>query len=367
MRRPLIGLICLALTLWSTICAAGVRIKDVAKIEGMSSRHLVGYGLVVGLDRTGDSRRSELTIQSVVNMMQRFGVRVSAEQMRLRNVAAVMVTAQLPPFARPGQKIDVQVSSLGDAQSLEGGTLLLTPLVGPDGQFWARAQGALSTGGFNVQSIGGDRLRKNYTLVGTLPGGASVERSNQLELARDNRIRLTLNEPDFTTAVNLAEAINGGVGSEVATASDAVQVTVQVPAEYQQRVPEFISLIEGLETETDEVARVVINERTGTIVVGSHVTIKPVAVSHGNLSVEIKAKPVISQPPPFSQGETVVVPETQTQVTDEGGRLVVLEESATVADVAKALNSLGVAPRDIIAVFQALKQAGALKAELIIM
>jgi flagellar P-ring protein precursor FlgI len=367
MRRYLLTLLVLWLLPGVVWPAPGARIKDVAKVRGMSSKKLVGYGLVVGLDRTGDTRRSELTIQSVVNMMQRFGIRVSRQQMRLRNVAAVMVTAELPPFARTGQKVDVQVSSLGDAQSLEGGTLLMSPLVGPDGQLWARAQGPLATGGFNVRSIGGDRVRKNYTLVARVPGGATVERDYQVSVTQGDQIFIALDEPDFTTAVRLAQAINRSLGSEVATATDAVQVAVTVPADYRQRIPEFISMIEGLETDTDEPARVVVNERTGTVVVGGNVTLKPVAVSHGNLSVEIQTTPVISQPPPFSQGETVVVPQTQTRVTDEGGQLVVLEESATVADVAKALNALGVGSRDIIAIFQALKQAGALKAELIIL
>ncbi len=365
MRR--VQTIIVALLLMPALAWPGVRIKDVARVKGMSSKKLVGYGLVVGLDRTGDTRRSQLTIQSVVNMMQRFGLKISRRQLRLRNVAAVMVTAELPPFARSGQRIDVQVSSLGDAQSLEGGTLLMSPLVGPDGKLWAWAQGALSTGGFNIRSIGGDRVRKNYTLVGRVPGGATVERDYQVNLVEGNQIFLSLDEPDFTTAVKMAQAINAKVGTQVATATDAVQVAVNVPDQYREKVPEFISLIEELQTDTDEPARVVVNERTGTVVVGGNVTLKPAAVSHGNLSVEIKATPVISQPPPFSQGQTVVVPQTQTRVTEEGGRLVVLQESATVADVAKALNALGVGTRDIIAIFQALKEAGALKAELIIM
>jgi len=348
---------------------AGVRIKDIAKIQGLRGTQLIGYGLVVGLDGTGDGRRSLFTIQSVTNMLKRFGITVPQHRVRLENVAAVMVTAQIPPFMKVGSRVDVIVSSLGDATSLEGGTLLLTPLFGPDGTLYAMAQGPVSIGGFNVETIGGERVRKNYTLVGRVPEGATVEKEIPQDFVKDQKLSLVLENPDFTTANRLAQAINQDLGKHIAVPVDAAQVTVNIPPDYQNPggIVDFISRVESLEITPDEVARVVVNERTGTIIVGEKVTISTVAVSHGNLSIEITTIPVISQPPPFSKGKTVVVPQTETRVTTEEARMMVIEQTASVKDVAYALNALGVTPRDIIAIFQALKEAGALKAELIIM
>lgn len=358
----------IAIALFAPLCLAGTRLKDLARLQGLPSTKLIGYGLVAGLDATGDSRRSLMAQHSVLNMLKRFGIVLPDEQMRLRNVAAVMVTAELPPFLTPGATLDVTVSSLGDASSLEGGTLLLTPLVDGNGKQFAGAQGPLSIGGFNVETIGGDRIRKNYTLVGRVPNGATLSAASPVILSNDAILTWQLFSPDFTTATRLAAAINGRFGNGAAVARDAAHIEVRVPPQSNgEDLVSVISELESLEAEPDEIARVIVNERTGTVVVGENVSLLPVAVAHGSLSIEIKTTPVISQPEYLSQGKTVVVPETQTKITDAGGRLVVFEKSANVRDVAKALNALGVTPRDVVAIFQALKQAGALKAELIVM
>lgn len=344
-----------------------VRTKDIAVVQGLHSMDLVGYGLVVGLDGTGDTKRSLVALQTATNMLKRFGINVPAGQMRLKNIAAVMVTATVPPFMPAGSGLDVIVSSMGDAKSLEGGTLVLTPLVDGEGRLFARAQGALSIGGFNIESIGGDRIRKNYALVGRVPNGATLVRDSQVSSLPDSALRLALKTPDFTTAVRLAEAINTNFNNEIANALNAVQIFVNIPAGFKNKVADFISEIENLKIDPDVEARVVVNERTGTVVVGENVALSPVAIAHSNLRIEVQTTPVISQPAPFSQGQTVVTPQTQTTVSDTEGRLLVVEQSANVREVARALNALGVKPRDIVAIFQALKEAGALKAKLIIM
>lgn len=357
-----------AIALLAPIFLAGTRMKDLARLQGLQSTKLIGYGLAAGLDGTGDSRRSLMAQHSVLNMLKRFGIVLPDEQMRLRNVAAVMVTAELAPFLAPGATLDVTASSLGDATSLEGGTLLLTPLVDANGREFATAQGPLSIGGFNVETIGGDRVRKNYTLVGRVPNGATLTAASPVKLPSNAVLTWQLFSPDFTTATRLAAAVNERFGRDAAVARDAARVEVRVPPQStSEDLVRFISQLEALEAEPDELARVIVNERTGTVVVGENVSLLPVAVAHGSLSIEIKTTPMISQPEYLSQGKTVVVPETQTRITDAGGRLVVLEKSANVRDVAMALNALGVTPRDVVAIFQALKQAGALKAELIVM
>ncbi|MDZ7373226.1 MAG: flagellar basal body P-ring protein FlgI [candidate division KSB1 bacterium] len=367
LRKP--GLLVVLLLSHSAFSWAGVKIKQIAELEGLGPTKLVGYGLVVGLDGTGDSRRSIATLQSVANMLKRFGLTVPQNELRVDNVAAVMVTADLPPFAHPGTRIDVQVSSLGDAESLEGGTLLLTPLVDGSGEVYALAQGAVSIGGFNISTIGGERVRKNYALVGRVPNGAVVKKQAPASIPGDGNLRLVLRNPDFTSARRVADAINQRFGQEIAVAIDAGAVQLAVPEEVRApgKLVAFLSDLESVETEPDQVARVVVNERTGTVVVGGDVRISTVAVAHGNLTVRIATTPIISQPTPFSQGQTVVVPETQTTVETEEASLTVLRESATVDDLVKALNALGVTPRDLIAIFQALKEAGALRAELVIL
>jgi len=346
-----------------------VRVKEIAQLEGLGPTKLIGYGLVVGLDGSGDSRRSMATLQSVANMLKRFGITVPQRELRADNVAAVMVTADLPPFAKPGSRIDVQVSSLGDAESLEGGTLLLTPLVDASGTVYAVAQGPVSIGGFNINTIGGEKVRKNYALVGRVPNGAVVKKEAPGAVPDGGTLRLILKNPDFTTAARVAEAINQQFGRDIAVAVDAGAVELTVPEESRSpgKLVAFLSQLEAVEAEPDQVAKVVVNERTGTVVIGGDVRISAVAVAHGNLTVRITTTPIISQPAPFSQGQTVVVPETQTTVRTERASLTVIQDTASVDDLVKALNALGVTPRDLIAIFQALKEAGALKAELVIL
>ena len=348
---------------------AGVRIKEIAQLQGARQVQILGYGLVVGLDGTGDSRQSLIANQSVRNMLKHFAITVPAKRMNVRNVAAVIVTANILPFVKVGSRIDVIVSSLGDATSLEGGTLLLTPLMGPDGQIYARAQGAVSIGGFNINTIGGEKVRRNYALVGRVPAGAVLEKEIKQNFTDGNSISIILRNPDFTTADRIAKQVNQTFGNGIAVAKDAAQIVVTIPANYKAdgKMVEFVSAIESLEIEPDQIAKVVVNERTGTVVIGENVTVSPVAISHGNLNVQISAMPIISQPAPFSRGQTVVVPQTQTNVETEKSKVMVMENATNVQQIAKALNALGVTSRDIIAIFQALKEVGALKAELIIM
>ena len=353
--------------LLSGLSRSAVRIKDIAKVQGTNETPLVGYGLVVGLDGSGDGRGARFTAQSVANMMERMGLSVSPDRIKVDNVAAVMATARLSPFVKKGSAIDVTVSSVGDASSLQGGTLLLTPLSAADGTVYATAQGAVSIGGFNFEAKDSDRFTKNHALVGRVPNGALVERELGMETGEE--LRIVLAHADYTTAARLADAVDEAFDDEMATPLDAGTVAISVSAE--DRTPggmvRLIAEIEAVEVEPDAVARVVVNEKTGTVVAGSHVTLSAVAVSHGNLSIEIRGTPVISQPRPFSMGRTVATTETEMGVREQHARLMVLEESTSVGDVAKALNALGVSPRDMIAIFQALKQAGALRAELIVL
>jgi len=362
--KALLLVLCLFLTTF-----AGVRIKEIAQLQGTRQVQILGYGLVVGLDGTGDSRQSLIANQSVRNMLKHFAITVPAKRMNVRNVAAVIVTANILPFVKVGSRIDVIVSSLGDATSLEGGTLLLTPLMGPDGQIYARAQGAVSIGGFNINTIGGEKVRRNYALVGRVPAGAVLEKEIKQNFTDGNSISIILRNPDFTTADRIAKQVNQTFGNGIAVAKDAAQIVVTIPADYKAdgKMVEFVSAIESLEIEPDQIAKVVVNERTGTVVIGENVTVSPVAISHGNLNVQISAMPIISQPAPFSRGQTVVVPQTQTNVETEKSKVMVMENATNVQQIAKALNALGVTSRDIIAIFQALKEVGALKAELIIM
>ncbi|KAA3615496.1 MAG: flagellar basal body P-ring protein FlgI [Calditrichaeota bacterium] len=351
----------------SSSLKAAVRAKDISRIQGLQTKKLIGYGLVIGLDGSGDTRRSMVSLQTATNMLRRFGISLPKEPLQLKNIAAVMITANLPAFMPNGSVIDAQVSSMGDAKSLEGGTLVLSPLVDTKGNLFAHAQGSVSVGGYNIESIGGDRIRKNFTLVGRIPNGATLVRDSEITSLPDSVLFLNLKSPDFTTAVQLATAINTTLNNQVANAINAVQIRVSIPGNYRTRVAEFISLIENTEVEPDVPARVVVNERTGTVIVGENVTITPVAIAHGNLRIEVKNFPIVSQPAPFSKGETTVVPNTQTTVTDTSGKMLAFDASANIKDVARVLNALGVTPRDLVAIFQALKQAGALKAELVIM
>ncbi len=342
------------------------RIKDLVNIRGLQDQQLIGYSLVTGLDRTGDTRRALMTVQAVRNMMTKFGMNLPDENMNLRNVASVMVIAKVSPFAQSGSQVDVIVSSLGDATSLEGGTLLPTPLFASNKQVVATAQGPVSIGGFNIETEGGEKYRKNYALAGRVPNGAIMTQDANISFNNVTGLDLLLREPDFTSAVRIAEAINNELGTTAAKAVDPGRVELSIADASQ--VVTTIARIEVLDVNADQQARVVINERTGTVVVGNNVKLAPVAVAHGNLTIRVSSQPIISQPNAFSGGTTVVVPQTQTNVIEEGaGTVAVLNNMASVNDLAAMLNNLQVTPRDIIAIFQALKTAGALQAELVIM
>ncbi len=344
------------------------RIKDIASVGGADGEHLIGYGIVVGLGGTGDGSKTGFTNHSVASMMEKFGHTLDPREIKLKNVAAVMVTAKLPPYSRSGGNMDVTVSSLGDATSLEGGVLLMTPLLRQaDGHQYAIAQGPVSIGGFNIDAGLGNSLRKNHSTVGRIPAGGQLVRDWTGGVVRDNRVELNLHNPDFTTASNIARRVNEALGSEAAKAFGANRVSVWIPAAASEDKIGFLSRVENLDVWTDLPARVVINERTGTVVVGEHVTIKDAAIAHGNLRVEIRTGYGASQPAPFGQGESLLLPSVGASVSDGDGQLAVLGSNNTVEDVARSLNELGVSPRDMVAIFQALKESGALEAELVIM
>jgi flagellar P-ring protein precursor FlgI len=346
---------------------SATRIKDIAYLQGVRGTQLIGYGLVVGLSGSGDTQRSTFTLQSITSMLKRFGITVPQADLRLRNVAAVMVTATVPGFAKEGGLIDVTVSSMGDATNLQGGTLLMTPLSGINGAVYAMAQGAISVGGMGVRQSGNE-VRRNHTAAGRIPGGGILERSTGTEFSNDSTISVVLTQADFTTASRIAEQVNTRFGNRIARANDGSTISLVIPDEFRRdgRLVEFISQVELIEVNPDVAAKVVINEKTGTIVVGGAVSLLPVAISHGALNIDIQSTPVVSQPNPFSQGQTVVTNLTTVSAKVDSSVVVALDGAATVQDVAKALNTLKVGARDIIAIFQALKEAGALKAELVI-
>ncbi len=362
----ILPLLLLTFQLFPPDSEAAARIKDITRIHGENEFDLMGYGLVIGLDGTGDSKGTQFTVQSLANMMQRLGLTVEPDKLKIKNVAAVIVTAKLSSNNQVGDKIDVTVSSLGDATSLQGGMLLFTQLASSNGEVFAVAQGPVSIGGFNVQVEDGNKIINNYTLVGRVPSGGTVQRPVESQAAT-NEIALSLQTPDYSTAARIAHMINAKYGT-VAFVDNPAIIRIIVPdsLSYRNERARFIADIGAMMIEPDQVARVVINERTGTIVAGSHVSIAPVAIAHGNITVNIKSMPVISQPEPFSRGETVVVPEYQISVDNEKARVIHMEETVSLADVASALNKIGAAPRDIIAIFEALRQAGALRAELVI-
>lgn len=368
MRRVLHSLWAVAVVLLLVVPGVGqapqVRIKDIARVAGVRSNQLFGYGLVAGLAGTGDSAGAFFTVQSVANMLARLGIVVPASRLRVRNVAAVMVTAELGPFAREGDRLDVTLSSLGDARSLVGGVLLQTPLQAADGNVYAVAQGPVTVGGAGEQA-GGSRAQINHLTVGRVPGGALVERAVKTPVGQDQVVSIVLLQPDFSTASRVAEAIDRALGTS-AVAVDAARVDVRLPADYPGGVTAFVSRVESLSVRPDAPARVVVNERTGTVVIGGAVRILPVVIAHGNLRIEVRSEPQVSQPPPFSPGQTQVVPRTQVAVTPEPGALVPIPGTNSVQDLAKALNALGVTPRDLIAILQALKAAGALQGELVV-
>ena len=340
------------------------RIKDIADVKGVRPNQLIGYGLVVGLDGTGDSKRSKFTVQSMASMLEKMGITVDPEDIRVKNVAAVMVTANLPPFAKVGSRIDLLVSSIGGAKNLQGGTLLFTPLKAANGQIYAVAQGPVSTGGFAVQGGSGSQVQKNFPTVGRVIGGALIEKEMPSDFAKKDTLSLSLHAPDFTTASRVALAINTALFDHLAHSPDAGTIEVRLPEQYFGKIVEFVTLIENLNVIPDTTSKVVINERTGTVVMGNNVRISTIAIAHGNLSIQISESEEVSQPLPFSQGRTEVTPESDIIVKEGRKPLFLVESGVSIGEVVKALNALGVSPRDLIAIFQALKAAGALQAEL---
>ena len=345
--------------------AHGVRIKDIADIKGVRENQLVGYGLVVGLNGTGDSDDAIFTIQSFASMLERMGVTVRPEDIEVDNVAAVMVITDLPAFARTGSRIDVLVSSIGDAENLQGGTLMFTPLKGADGQVYAIAQGPVSTGGFVVGTESGSGVQKNHPTAGRVVNGAIIEKEILTNFNKKQSLTLNLHRADFTTASRVAQAINIAFYDQIARTQDAGTIEVQVPEKYKGNTVAMVTMIERLGVTPDMVSKVVINERTGTVIMGENVRISTVAIAHGNLSIEIKEDQNVSQPMPFARrGRTVVTPESQVLVQEGNNPIFLLDSGVSIGEVVKALNALGVSPRDLISIFQALKAAGALQAEL---
>jgi flagellar P-ring protein precursor FlgI len=346
--------------------AKAVRIKDIADIKGVRQNQLVGYGLVVGLEGTGDSDDSLFTIQSLASLLEKMGVTVQPDDIDdVENVAAVMVTADLPPFAALGSRIDVLVSSIGDAETLQGGTLLFTPLKGADGSVYAVAQGPVSTGGFAVSGNSGDQVQKNFPTVGRVVGGGLVEKEIQSNFNQKKSLTLALHDPDFTTASRVAQAINRAFYSQLAQTENAGSIRVSVPENYQGNTVQFVTLVESLGVTPDMISKVVVNERTGTVIMGENVRIATIAIAHGNLSIQINESQNVSQPLPFSRGgQTVVTPESDIVVQEGKNPIFLVESGVSIGELVKALNALGVSPRDLIAIFQALKAAGALQAEL---
>jgi len=354
----------LALVCFMATTAQAERIKDIASVEGVRGNALIGYGLVVGLNGTGDSSNSSpFTINSITAMLERFGVNVRADisKMKPKNIAAVMVTAELSAFARPGQQLDVTVSSMGDSKSLRGGTLLITPLLGGDKRVYSVAQGPVSVGGFALAGKG-KTVTKNHPTVGKVPNGGRIERAapQGMEMSQ-NKITLTLNRADFTTVRRMQNAINKKFGQPVARAVDAATVEV---INFENNAVMMMADLEQIELLTDHRAIVVVDERTGTIVMGKEVTIDMVAVAHGSIQVSVGEDPKVSQPNAFSQGQTQTVDATTVDVTEEKAQLVVLPKTATLSSLVEALNAVGATPSDMIAVLQAIKAAGALHADL---
>ena len=363
-RCVVAALLLILLTLLPVVAGAQVRIKDIADIEGVRDNQLVGYGLIVGLNGTGDRLRSAVfTRQSLIGVLERLGVNTRDQERQLdtRNVAAVMVTANLPPFARTGSRIDIAVSALGDATNLTGGMLLVTPLLGADGEVYAVAQGAVVTGAVSARGAAGS-VTRGVPTAGRIANGATVEREIPFRFAATSQLRLALRNPDLTTARRIAAAINRSAGGNVATANDPRTVTIGLAG----REPVgFLAEIEQLRVQPDQIARVVVEEASGTIVMGANVRVSTVAIAQGNLTIRITETPQVSQPNPLANGETVVVPRTNVEVDDQHERrLGILRGGVTLEELVRGLNGLGVGPRDLITILQTIKAAGALQAEL---
>ncbi len=363
-KKLLIG--CFLVILSSVVYAE--RIKDITTISGVRSNPLIGYGLVVGLDGSGDqTNQTPFTTESFLNMLKQFGIAIpEGARMQLKNVAAVAIHAELPAFAKPGQQLDITASSIGNAKSLRGGTLLMTPLKGADGNVYALAQGNLVVGGLGVEGLDGSKLTVNVPSVGRIPNGATVERSVPNNFSAGQPIIFNLHRSDFTTAKRIADSINDLLGPKVAQATDAMSIRVNAPKDPSQRV-NFISLLENIEVVPGEAAaKVVINSRTGTIVVGSHVRIAPVAVTHGSLTVTVAEDIEVSQPDALAEGTTVVLPKSNVTAEQQLNPMFKFDPGPTLDELVRAVNEVGAAPGDLMAILEALKQAGALKAELIV-
>jgi flagellar P-ring protein FlgI len=357
-----LGLILSSLTVTSPVEAT--RIKDIAYVKGVRPNQLLGNGLVVGLNGTGDGTNVSVNVQELVNLLERMGVHSAASQIKVKNIASVVVTASLPPFARAGSRIDALVSSLGDAKSLQGGTLLLTPLMGVDGQVYAVAQGPMSIGGFSVSGNAGGGITKNHPTAGRVASGAIVEREIPLDLGAQGEMVLALHEPDFTTANRVAQAINQKFSGGVAYPQDGGTIRVKLPPQYKGQVVNMMANLENLDISLSSVAKVIVDERNGTVIMGADVRISSVAIAHGNLMINVKERKLVSQPQPFGQGETKEVPDTTITVKEGGDRMMIMPEGISIGQVVQALNAIGATPRDLITILQAIKAAGALQGEL---
>lgn len=358
-------------TIVSALCCVtpvrAARLKDLADIEGVRSNQLIGFGLVVGLNGSGDKSGSAFTSQSLANMLERLGVRVDPKEMKLANVASVAVTADLPPFVRPGSRLDISLSSLGDAKTLQGGMLLMTPLRGPDGKVYAVAQGAVSVGGFSISSTEGDTAQKNHPTVGLIASGAVVERAIPFNLFAAGQVRVVLRDPDFATASRVERAINKHIASSKAVAIDSASVLVPLDTSLATSPVDLLAQLGEVDVEPDSPARVVINERTGTVIMGENVKVSTVALAHANLNITIRAENEVVQPEALAGGETARVQNTDVTVGEEEGQLSIVGSGASLKDLVQGLNRLGATPRDLVAILQALKRAGALHAELVVM
>jgi flagellar P-ring protein precursor FlgI len=339
------------------------RIKDLTTIAGVRDNHLTGFGLVVGLDGTGDDARSPMVKSGLTKMLKRLGITIDPSDLKGKNVAAVMITAELPAFAKPGMAFDITVSSLGNAKSLAGGTLLSAPLKGPDDRTWALAQGALSVGGFIAEGASGSSSKKNHPTVGRLPGGATVEAAAPTVMP-EHEIVLVLNQPDFTTATRMRDAVGAVLGQGMARLGDGATVVVAIPTESRSQVGQLIAKLEAIEVDPDVRAKVIVDEKTGTIVIGEAVALRAAAITFGALTVEIDETPAASQPQALAKGKTKVVPHTAIKVNEASGPLRMVSKAATVGDVAAVLAGLGAKPRDLVSILRALKAAGALRADL---
>ncbi len=368
MNKSIVIMFSLIFTLVSHLANAE-RIKDIASIAGVRTNQLIGYGLVVGLDGTGDqTTQTPFTTQSLISMLNQFGVSIPAgTNLQLKNIASVSLHAELPPFAKPGQKIDVTISSIGNAKSLRGGSLLMAPLRGADGEIYAVAQGNLVVSGFGGAGEDGSKITVNVPSVGRVPNGATVERGIPNNFATSEALYFNLNNPDFTTAHRMADAINSMVGEGMASAMDGSTVRVRAPIGTPERIA-YVSLLENLTLEPgNAAAKVIINSRTGTVVIGQNVRVSPAAVTHGNLTVTIGEDLAVSQPQPLAAGETVVTTSSEVEIAQETNRMFLFEHSVSLGDIVQSINEVGAAPGDLVAILEALREVGALRAQLIVL